>query len=138
MITFALRCEPEGHGFDGWFRSTEDYEAQAGKGLVACPTCGSVCVAKRLMRPAVSSSRGGAIAPEEAARAVAAMQAMAREVRGNADYVGPNFAEEARRIHYGEASPRRIYGEASLPEVKGLTEEGIGVLPLPSLPEDKN
>ena len=63
---------------------------------------------------------------------------MAREVRAKADYVGPNFAEEARRIHYGEADERRIYGEASPVEVKGLMEEGIAALPLPPLPEDKN
>lgn len=138
MITFALRCEPEGHGFDGWFRSSEDFETQTATGLVACPSCGSVTVAKSLMRPAVTTSKGSTASPEDAARAIVALQEVAREARATADYVGPNFAEEARRIHYGEADERRIFGEASLPEVKGLIEEGIGVLPLPPLPEDKN
>jgi hypothetical protein len=59
-------------------------------------------------------------------------------VRAKADYVGPNFAEEARRIHYGESEERRIYGEATPPQVRGLLEEGIAALPLPALPEDKN
>lgn len=137
MIKFALRCEPEGHVFDGWFRSSEDFDRQADSGLVACPDCGATSVAKSLMRPALASSKSES-APPEAARMLAALQAAARKVRAQADYVGPQFAEEARRIHLGEARSRQIYGEASLPEVRELSEDGIAIMPLPPLPEDKN
>ncbi|NDV88686.1 DUF1178 family protein [Aurantimonas aggregata] len=153
MISFALRCEPHGHGFDGWFRSGEDFEAQAERKLVECPVCGTTDVAKALMRPAIGKggkasaagdpmqaapAPGGGYVNAEAAKVYAKLQEMARELRAKADYVGPRFAEEARRIHYGESEARQIYGEASPSEVKGLSEEGIAALPLPSLPEDKN
>ena len=137
MISFALRCRPHDHGFDGWFRSGADFERQRDLGLVECPQCGSTAVDKALMAPAVSPAREAATARTDAA-VVAKLQAMAREVRARAEYVGPRFAEEARRIHYGEADSRGIYGEASPPEVRGLAEEGIAALPLPPLPEDKN
>ena len=158
MISFALRCQPASHAFDGWFRSGEDFERQAAGGLVSCPVCGSTDVSKALMKPAVAKSgrqsaagdRGQAVAegpaaPAEArytggdaAAGYAKLRAIARELRAKSDYVGPKFAEEARRIHYGESEKRQIYGEASPQEVKSLGEEGIAALPLPPLPEDKN
>lgn len=156
MISFALRCHPAAHAFDGWFRSGEDFDRQASAGLLACPICGSSDVSKALMKPAVATSAKteasdastgetgepaqpvGEFANAEAAKAIARLQAMARELRAKSDYVGPKFAEEARRIHYGESEHRQIYGEASTQEVKGLREEGIAAFPLPSLPEDKN
>ena len=137
MIKFALRCEPEGHVFDGWFRSSDDFERQLSLGLVACPNCGSVAVVKSLMRPAVATSREGP-SPAEAMQLMAKLQEMGREVRAKGENVGAAFAEEARKIHYGETPQRQIFGEASLPDVKGLVEEGISVMPLPPLPEDKN
>lgn len=136
MIRFALRCEPEGHGFDGWFRSGDDFETQTARDLVACPTCGSVAVGKGLMRPAVATAGKPDAMRAEARKAMETLQQMSRDVRARADYVGEAFAEEARRIHYGEAEARRIYGEASLPDVQGLAEEGIAAVPLPPLPED--
>jgi hypothetical protein len=136
VITYSLRCEPHEHGFDGWFRSSEDFERQRGLKLVECPVCGSTDVAKGLMAPAVSASRN--VAPADAAAAFAKLQQLARDARARSEYVGRNFAEEARRIHYGDSPERSIYGEASPPEVKGLAEEGISAFPLPSLPEDKN
>ncbi|WP_062113049.1 DUF1178 family protein [Aureimonas sp. AU40] len=148
MIHYSLRCEPAGHGFDGWFRSGTDFEAQAARGLLECPICGSADVAKALMRPAVSTSEravaplreGTAMvgAPPEMAEMVSRLQEMAREVRAKADYVGAGFADEARRIHYGEVEERQIYGEASNRDVHALLEEGIAAIPLPPLPEDKN
>ncbi len=148
MIRFALRCEPAGHGFEGWFRSNEDFEAQAARGLLQCPACGASAVAKALMRPAVATSDRSpasrnvtsvaAGAPPEAVDALRQLQALAREIRSQADYVGDGFAEEARRIHYGESEERRIWGEASKGEVRSLMEEGITALPLPFLPEDRN
>lgn len=137
MIKFALQCEPGGHRFDGWFRSSDDFERQLAASLVDCPACGSTMIVKSLMKPAVASAKRETVRAE-AATMMAALQEMSREARAKAHYVGPNFAKEARRIHYGEVEERRIYGEASLPEVKGLTEEGIAVMPLPPLPEDKN
>lgn len=162
MIHFALKCEPAGHGFDGWFRSNDDFERQKANALVVCPVCGSSAVSKALMKPAVGSGSGetrdavpeagqGAAAQPpagepassgyanaEVAKAFAQLQAIAREVRAKADYVGPKFAEEARKIHYGESDARQIYGEASRKEVESLSEEGIAAIPLPPLPEDKN
>ncbi|WP_206456063.1 DUF1178 family protein [Aurantimonas marina] len=156
MISFALRCHPAAHEFDGWFRSGADFERQASAGLLACPICGSSHVSKALMKPAVATSAkttapeastgeagepaepAGEFANAEAAKAIARLQAMARELRARSDYVGPKFAEEARRIHYGETQHRQIYGEASTQDVEGLREEGIAAFPLPALPEDKN
>ncbi|GGE13236.1 hypothetical protein GCM10011390_35390 [Aureimonas endophytica] len=139
MITYSLRCEPADHAFDGWFRSSEDFERQRQLKLVACPACGSSEVHKGLMAPAVSGTREAAPAPSaDAAAALARLQDLAREMRARSEYVGPRFAEEARRIHYGESQARGIYGEATPPEVKSLAEEGIAALPLPPLPEDKN
>ncbi|WP_182085175.1 DUF1178 family protein [Aureimonas sp. ME7] len=146
MIRYALKCAPCGHGFDGWFRSSVDFDAQGARGLLECPVCGKAEVRKALMSPAVSASQDGEVpaapvmsAPGgEAAEIYRRLQDMAREVRAKADYVGASFAEEARRIHYGESEGRQIYGEASPGQVRGLLEEGIGALPLPPLPEDKN
>jgi hypothetical protein len=136
VITYSLRCVPGGHGFDGWFRSSEDFEKQRTLRLVECPACGSTDVEKGLMAPAVSAPRERAAA--EAAATFAKLQEMAREARARSDYVGKEFAAEARKIHYGEVRARSIYGEATLPQVKALAEEGIPALPLPPLPEDKN
>lgn len=146
MIHFDLRCRADGHVFDGWFRSGEDFERQLSAGLVECPHCGAHEVEKALMAPAVAArkagdaSRPGAVAggalPPGMAEAYAKLQDLAREVRTNGHYVGNRFAEEARRIHFGESEARRIYGEASGAEVKALAEDGIPALPLPPLPED--
>ncbi|WP_185983690.1 DUF1178 family protein [Aureimonas mangrovi] len=151
MIHFNLRCEPAGHTFDGWFRSGDDFERQAKAGLVECPACGATHVAKALMAPAVKAGRetsaplraqaepvAGGPASEKLAALHAKMVEIAREVRANADNVGRGFAEEARRIHFGEAEERRIYGEASPEEIRGLVEDGVPAFPLPALPEDKH
>ncbi|MEN3791673.1 DUF1178 family protein [Fulvimarina sp. MAC3] len=161
MIHFALKC-CNGHRFDGWFRSTSDFEAQLGRGLVTCSYCGETNVEKALMRPAIGSNAKGETAGEassgsanESATTVAteapsdetiakvkelwsALQTEVRALRKQADYVGPKFAEEARRVHYGESAKKGVYGEASREEVKALHEEGILAFPLPALPEDKN
>lgn len=149
MIRFALRCEA-GHGFEGWFRSGEDFERQRERGLLECVSCGSRRVEKALMRPAVSARNGvvpeaplqatnaAGPGPEEAARFLRMAQELTRKVRREADYVGDTFAAEARRIHEGEAPERRIWGEASGRDVRGLLEDGIGALPMVPLPEDKN
>ena len=148
MIRYSLICDKD-HEFDGWFGSSADFDKQAKRWLVECPICGSIKVQKALMTPGVParSNRKDDAQPVKALHAPAdpklqAMMQMVRELRqqveANADYVGDRFAEEARRIHYGEEDPRGIYGEATLKEAVELQEEGIGVLPLPKLPGDAN
>jgi hypothetical protein len=147
MIRYDLICDKE-HAFDGWFRNSEAYDAQAADGQVACPVCGSTAVVKQLMTPGIpakSNQRAEGRMPvfagqkdEKVAELVEAVRKLRRQVEENADYVGDQFAEEARRIHYNEVKPRGIYGEASLEEAKALLEEGVEVHPLPPLPEDSN
>lgn len=141
MIRFSLSCE-RAHTFEGWFRNNEDFESQAGKGLVECPICGSGNVAKALMAPAVSTGRSRdkiALAMDTARKEqMAALKQLADKVRESADYVGDRFAEEARKIHFGETEARGIYGEASPEEAKSLAEDGVGFMPLPVFPDDRN
>lgn len=145
MIKYRLQCK-KGHEFEGWFSDSATYDKQAKRGLVACPDCGSTKVSKAMMSPSVAT-RGRESEPAQVSEADGKRQAVQREmlemmrkvrkhVEENAEYVGPRFAEEARKIHYEEGEARGIYGEASLAEAKELVDEGIGVLPLPRLPED--
>lgn len=141
MIRFSLGCD-DGHEFEGWFRSSDDFETQKKRGLIGCPECGSNKVQKTLMAPAVSTSRKQekiALAMNaEQKRIMAEMKALAEKVREKADYVGEKFAEEARKIHFGETEARGIYGEASLDEAKSLAEDGVPFLPMPVFPDDRN
>src|SRR5258708_9717508 len=122
MILFTLRCAA-GHEFEGWFRDGDGFEAQQQAGEIACPECGDHQVEKALMAPNIARSRGKpAISP---AQMRAALVELRRQVQTNCDYVGERFAEEARRIHHGEADPHGIYGEASADESRELAEEGI-------------
>ena len=145
MIKYRLQCKKK-HEFEGWFSDSATYETQAKRGLVACPDCGSTKVSKAMMAPSVAT-RSRDSEPVQHSRDDAKRLAVQREmldlmrkvrkqVEENAEYVGPRFAEEARKIHYEETEARGIYGEASIDEAKELAEEGIGVLPLPPLPED--
>jgi len=122
MIRFALRCAA-GHEFDAWFRNGEGYEAQLQAGEVACPECGDPHVEKALMAPNIGKVR------EQPAMTPARMRRMLvqlrQQVEKNCDYVGPQFAEEARKIHYGETDARGIYGEATDAESRELADEGI-------------
>jgi len=141
MIKYGLNCS-NGHEFEAWFRSADDFDQQKSHKLVTCPACGSPEVDKALMAPAVSTGRKKqqiALAlGEEQKKAMEQLKALARQVRENAEYVGPQFAEEARKIHFGEAETRGIYGEATIDEARSLAEDGIEFLPLPILPEDTN
>jgi len=141
VIRFSLICERE-HEFEGWFRSNDDFETQKKRGFVDCPTCGSRKVDKALMAPAISTGAKQekiALAMGEAQRqALAQLRALSRKIRENADYVGDRFAEEARKIHFGESEARGIYGEATSEEVRGLIEDGVDFMPIPMLPEDRN
>jgi hypothetical protein len=141
MIHLALRCEHD-HAFDGWFRNSEDFEKQKKSGLVSCPSCGSSSVDKALMAPSVSTGRKKekmALAMNAAQKkAMAELKALTEKMRENADYVGDKFAEEARKIHFGEADQRGIYGEATAEEAKSLAEDGVEFMPLPVIPDDQN
>lgn len=149
MIRYDLICD-QGHAFDGWFRDSAAYDAQAASGLVACAVCGSAKVEKQLMTPGVpvksnrKASASGSQTMMAAGRDPRAqalidmMREMRRTVEANAEYVGDRFADEARKIHYEEAEQRGIYGEATADDAKALIEEGIEVQPLPRLPEDGN
>lgn len=134
MIRYRLRC-PDEHEFEGWFRSSADYDGQAQKGLLECPVCGSENVEKAIMAPAVATAE---VKADRAARMTKMRQfftQVRKHVETNAEYVGEKFPDEARAIHYGDAEDRQIYGEATLADAKDLLEEGIPVLPLP--PEEQ-
>ncbi len=131
MIVYNLRCR-NAHEFEGWFRDSAAYDAQSRTGKLTCPVCDSRKVEKAIMAPAVSvAARKSTITADEAKKMRQFMTGLRKYVQQNADYVGPNFAEEARKIHYGEAEERHIYGEAWLEEAKELVEEGVDVAPLP-------
>src|SRR3984893_2605686 len=132
MILFPLRCA-RGHEFEGWFRDGDAFEAQQKAGDIACPECGDISVEKAVMAPRVGRSRESmpAVSP---AQFRAALVELRRQVEANGDYVAPRFAEEARRIHYGEIDAHSIYGEASEDESRELSVEGIGFERIPWLP----
>lgn len=147
MIRYDLICDM-GHEFDGWFRDSAGFDAQAGRGLVACSVCGSAKIEKQLMAPGIpTKSNRKPEAPQKMlagpidARTQALMRMM-REMRktveANAEYVGDKFADKARKIHYRETDERGIYGEVTPEDAEALIEEGIEVHPLPRLPEDGN
>ncbi len=161
MIKYALVCE-NGHDFESWFSDSDAYDKQAKRGFVECPHCNSTKVQKALMAPAVSTSkrraRNDAFAPlpaevvapaPEPAQPVAifdekqralreAIRELHAKVTANTDDVGAQFLDEARRMHQGEVPTRAIRGQASLAEAKELWDEGIPVLPLPTLPDERN
>jgi hypothetical protein len=153
MIHYQLRCEAA-HAFDGWFRDSAGFEKLAASGLVECPHCASTKVTRALMAPAIPRKGKPAAAPPAPApepapaeappgRAVAGpvpaelravLQRLRAEVEKNCDYVGPRFAEEARRIHEGESDARGIYGEATDEEARALHEDGIEFGRIPWVP----
>jgi hypothetical protein len=154
MILFALRCAAD-HQFEGWFRDNAAFERQNRRGLIACPDCGSNAVEKAPMAPRLGrSSKGRASEPESRevptgtpapashkdnappspAQLRRALQVLRRHVEQNCENVGARFAEEARRIHKGDAEARGIYGEATRSEAKALIEDGIEVASIPWVP----
>ncbi|MGD9917231.1 MAG: DUF1178 family protein [Paenirhodobacter sp.] len=146
MIRYTLKCDQD-HVFESWFASAEAYEKLRAAGMVSCTQCGSTRVEKALMAPAVRPARKAGAAPEavdaEAPPSGAphlsapegaleeAIAAMRRAVEENSDYVGEDFAREARAMHAGEAPERAIHGEANPQEARALIEEGVPVTPLP-------
>jgi hypothetical protein len=130
MILFTLRCA-RGHEFEGWFRDGDTFEAQRRTGEIACPDCGDRAIEKAMMAPRLGRSRDDSPPAPMLARLRAALSELRRQVEANCDYVGDRFAEEARRIHYGEVDARAIYGEASEKESRELVDEGISIRRIP-------
>lgn len=142
MIRYELSCD-NGHAFEGWFGSADDFDRQQQRALVSCPTCGSTHVAKRLMAPSVSTARKKERRQELVVQAgqkemMNKIREIVSAIRANSEDVGERFPEEARKIHYGETEKRGLIGRASAEEVRELLEEGVEVAPLPVLPDDTN
>jgi hypothetical protein len=156
MIVFDLSC-PDAHVFEIWFGSSDDYESQRARGLIACPYCGSTHVDKAVMAPrlgvkgnqrseAVSLPAPASLAadspqtpvpmasgtpsPQQFKAMVKALAEVQAKMLEGSDYVGSNFADEARSMHLGEQDTRPIHGQATVEEAKALVEEGIAVAPL--------
>lgn len=141
MILYSLRCSGD-HEFEAWFKDSTAFDEQAAAGEVQCPVCATASVAKAPMAPRIARGDRGQDdppAPQTYSNAgTANMRRMLRELRRhveeNSDYVGDRFAEEARKIHYGETEERAIYGEASDEQAGELVEEGIEIGRIPWLP----
>lgn len=157
MIRYSLVCE-NGHQFDSWFPGSAAYDEQARRGLVECPMCRSVQVRKSIMAPSVAKGGMSAGAPDGETPAgaeephpstpvvmderLAALRTMIREMRAtiasHTTDVGAAFPDEARKMHNGETEHRPIRGEATPAEARELVEEGVPILPIPMLPDDRN
>jgi hypothetical protein len=140
MKVLNLRCA-QGHGFEGWFASDDDFTSQNGRGLVECPLCGDKTVSRLPSAPRLNLSGSAAREPVAEAQAAdpqaqqqAAWMKAVRHMMANTEDVGERFAEEARRIHYGEIEHRGIRGQASANEREALKEEGIETFSLPVPP----
>ena len=151
MIKYQLHCD-SGHDFEGWFASSDAFEKQKKRGLVECTHCGSIKVERAIMAPNVTRTDNRttqlpqhwmtdsppALMSLEERELRQRLAELRTELTKDADDVGENFAEEARKIHFGETDLRRIYGRATLDDARELIEDGIGVLPLPPSLDDGN
>ena len=143
MIKYSLICDKD-HDFEGWFASSSDYDEQRKRGFVECPQCGSQKVSKALMAPGVAGTKKTAenktmaVAPQLPKEMVDKLREIKQHIEKNSENVGDKFPEEARKIHYGETEARGIYGKATVEEAVDLAEEGVNVVPIPDLPEEKN
>ena len=141
MILFDLKCG-KGHVFEAWFRDGSSADRQMAGRKVACPECGNSKVAKAPMAPRIAGKGEGETKPQAPSKEMVAMSTKLRKelgelrakVEANCDYVGEKFAEEARKIHYGETDPRSIYGETSKEEAHALADEGVEFARIPWLP----
>ncbi len=146
MIKFTLKCDKD-HHFESWFQSSDAFDKLKSAGMIVCAECGSTNVSKSLMAPRVRPARTSASKPNEqdqkpdlkspASDQEKALADMRKHVEENSDYVGMNFAKEARKIHDGDSPERAIYGEAKPEEAVKLIEDGVPVAPLPFVPKRK-
>ena len=131
MIRYALACDA-GHDFEGWFGSSNDFDDQSARGLLACPVCGARTVEKQIMSPAISGTKSQKREPAVSqAMMMEAMSQLRAHVEDTYDDVGDAFASEARAIHEGRSEKRDIYGQATGKEVVELIQDGVQVAPLP-------
>ena len=152
MIHYALTCQ-QAHEFESWFPSSEAFEQQKTRGLIACPICGSIEVEKQIMAPSVSEKTrqkssnlqttqqdtgSVTLLSEREQQMRTLLRTLHQHIQTHAEHVGQRFPEEARKIHYGESEERSIYGEASPEDTRSLLEEGISIMALPNLPDDQN
>ena len=156
MIKYQLICD-KSHEFEGWFGDSAAFESQQESGLLTCPVCGSADVRRALMAPNLASPKTRKTdlaeqqpsaqpepqsqAPQQASTALTPaaapeMRALQTKIREECRDVGNDFAEEARKIHYGEVEPEGIYGQATAEEREALDEEGIEIMDMPWLPKD--
>lgn len=138
MIVFDLKCARHGHVFEAWFGSSGDYESQQQRGLVQCPLCGDPDICKAAMAPRVAAkgNASGAVdvvnsEPAQMKAMLSAMMNAQKKVLEHSDFVGDNFASEARAIHVGDAGARSIHGRATPEQTRELIDDGIKVAPLP-------
>lgn len=143
MIVFDLQCQPLGHRFEGWFASSDAFAQQNERALVCCPNCGSSDVIKAVMAPRVGrkgnqvgapaprqQAMAGGKLPPEAAELLGKLAQMQAEAIKQSRWVGQDFADASRAMHYGEREAEAIHGQASLDEARELLDEGIAVMPL--------
>lgn len=143
MIRYSLTCG-NAHSFDSWFQSADAFDRLAAGGHISCAVCGSGDIAKTLMAPVVRPGRRASVdVPPDAPLSTPqtpveeAFAEMRRKIEQTSEYVGLNFATEARAIHDGAAPERSIYGEARADEARRLIEDGVPVAPLPFRPARK-
>lgn len=142
MIRYTLKCAND-HVFESWFQSATAFEALTDGGHLICPECGDTSVSKSLMAPQVRPARTAARAPETpdlttpASEKETALAELRKKIESTSDYVGLNFAAEARAMHEGDSPSRSIYGEAKPEDARALLEDGVPVAPLPFTPKSK-
>ena len=138
MIAYTLRCH-KGHEFDGWFRNSSAFDQQSECGLLSCPTCNSIRIEKAIMAPAIGGTKKGVRSKANDAKQMRQFATGLRKyIQEHAEYVGPNFAEEARKIHYGETADRHIYGEATYKEAQELLYKEVDIELLPPVMKREN
>ena len=149
MIRYTLACD-NGHEFESWFPGSDAFDEQVRRGLVDCPSCRSTTIRKSIMAPALARGGGDPVSPVAAEEVLptviderlAALRTMVREMRDTiaktTTDVGTAFPEEARKMHFGETEQRPIRGEASPDEARDLIDEGVPILPVPVLPDERN
>ena len=139
MINYTLKCD-QNHTFDSWFKSAEAFEMLVKKSMVVCSECGSTKITKAIMAPSVSTSRkkdNKSSELEKKSKLKNDILELKKKIEENSEYVGNNFANEARSMYLGETPERSIYGEAKADDAKKLIDDGIPVMPLPFLPAKK-
>jgi len=145
MIKYRLGCA-SGHEFESWFPSSDEYDAQSRSGAVACPLCGSAEISKQPMAPAIVTGHNRerplretmAMSGEAHRPVLDALRALKQTVVENTEDVGHRFAEEARKMHFGDIEERHIRGSSTADEAKGLIDDGVPFGILPPLPQDLN